>query len=150
MKRIVLPAMVGLAALALTGCGASVDGASSTFKTEADLVSASTPGTTDVTPGTSFGYTLTVTNDGPRDASNVPIDLVIDQPEMLALDESAPLYADCTGFGGATVGEIEFDLGAGTASTEADTSVKTRTMRIPIPETIAARPTPPLARRKRR
>ncbi len=120
MKRIILPALLGLAALALAGCGASVNGASTTFKNEADLASTSAPGDTTVVAGTTFDYTITLTNNGPRDATNVPIDLVIDQPDRLALDDSTALYADCTATGGATVGELQFDLAAGTASTDAD------------------------------
>ncbi len=120
MKRIAVPALLGLSVFALAGCGASVDGASGVFKSEADLSTSSTPGNTVVVAGTTFDYSVTVTNNGPRDASNVPITLIVDQPDKLAIDESTPLYVNCAATGGAVATDFDFDLGAGTASAEAD------------------------------
>ena len=77
MNRTICSVLLATVALVLVGCGASVDGGSGVFKNEADLAVTSSIDKTSVVPGTNLLQKMTLTNNGPLQATNIVVTDVV-------------------------------------------------------------------------
>jgi hypothetical protein len=111
MNRTICSVLLATVALVLVGCGASVDGGSGVFKNEADLAVTSSIDKTSVVPGTNLLQKMTLTNNGPRDATDAKLVFFGESqgsgwPVLFALPFE--LQANCSVNGVGELGEFEY------------------------------------------